>query len=106
MPLTPAERHRLRGLWLALVRSSVVPDPEALATMREARKWPSPLDRREQAFVLFALASLAHAFVSASQTERLRMADALSHTALLAQHYLGAEGPPQNMLPFRRDVDG
>lgn len=106
MPLTAAERARLTGLWLALARASITPDPDALKEMDDARKWASPLDRREQAFVLFALASLTHAFARAGMVARLEMVDALVALGALAQRVLAAEGPPQGELRFRRDIDG
>lgn len=109
MAPSPAERQRMRTLWAALVRSSIIPDPEALADLAPtaiAAPWASPFEERWKSAPLFALAHLTLAFVRAPQRERPGMADAVSHAALLVQRLLGEEGPPQNTLPFRADLDG
>ncbi|ODT88129.1 hypothetical protein [Phenylobacterium sp. SCN 70-31] len=105
--MTPAERQRWRGMWAALVRSSIIPDPEALARLApEARSWASPLTSRSQSYALFAFRDLAYAFVQAGAAEKRAVADVLSDLARLADRYLAEQGPPQNGLPFRADLDG
>ncbi|PZQ63374.1 MAG: hypothetical protein DI570_09280 [Phenylobacterium zucineum] len=109
MSLSPSERHRMRGLWSALVRASIIPDPEALADLGPvavAAPWASPFDERWKSFALFGFAQLALAFVRAPERERRGLVGALSEAAVLAQRLLAEEGPPQNTLPFRADIDG
>lgn len=114
MTLTAAERGRLRLLWRRLSVGALGADPAELKDpAREALGWASPCDRPGDAFVLFALARLAFAFVrEPTEAGRAARRPALSGLALLAGEVLDATDPgeppppPPPTLPFRADLDG
>lgn len=113
MTLTAAERARLRTLWRKLARDGLGGDPAELHDQaREALGWSSPCEAAGEAFVLFALARMAFAFVrERSEAGRAARRPALTALALLAAELLDAAepgeplpAPPQR--PFRADLDG
>lgn len=115
MTLAAAERARLRLLWRRLsvqALGAAADDLKELA--REALGWASPCDRPADAFVLFALARMAFAFVrEPTEAGRAKRRPALSGLALLAGELLDAADPgdpappgPPPALPFRADLDG
>lgn len=107
MALTDHERARLRARWSSLIdhcqglTHTAAFKPLAL----EALQWTSPLERREDAFVLFALARLADAHARAPVSSLALREPALIQLAGLARRLLG-EDPPPPRLPFRADIDG
>lgn len=113
MTLTAAETERLKGAWRTLARLALAfgcdpsKDPRELrAQAHDAVKWLSPLDRAEEAYVLFGFARLAVAIARTRLIDVPARAGAVSAVAELVLSLVGAADPAPPQLPFRADING